>query len=100
MRQGEEFDKLIKDKQMLAFKADLERQELANRAQNLAQEVERLRKVKDISDSLSRQVQEWDFNLHGVAADELPPLCFNVLIGHSEFHTLGLNMKRLWRFCD
>ena len=54
MQQGEEFDKLIKDKQMLAFKADMERQQLADRAQSLALEVERLRKVKDISESIAR----------------------------------------------
>lgn len=42
---------------MANFRADVERQQLASRAQNLAEEVDRLRKCKDISESIVRLPQ-------------------------------------------
>ena len=51
-----------------------------------------------LSDDLARRVREWNFNLHEVPANELPELCFGVLINHAEFHQLDINKKRLWRF--
>ncbi|KAL3918761.1 MAG: hypothetical protein SGPRY_005887, partial [Prymnesium sp.] len=51
-----------------------------------------------MSEDLARRVREWSFNLHDVPKEELPELCFNVLLCHEEFNTLNVNKKRLWRY--
>eukprot|EP00326_Haptolina_ericina_P019855 CAMPEP_0181196908 /NCGR_PEP_ID=MMETSP1096-20121128/15734_1 /TAXON_ID=156174 ORGANISM="Chrysochromulina ericina, Strain CCMP281" /NCGR_SAMPLE_ID=MMETSP1096 /ASSEMBLY_ACC=CAM_ASM_000453 /LENGTH=454 /DNA_ID=CAMNT_0023286735 /DNA_START=12 /DNA_END=1373 /DNA_ORIENTATION=+ len=51
-----------------------------------------------LPDEMGRRILDWDFNIHEIPAHELPALCFGAFLTHTEFHELGINKKRLWRF--